>query len=59
MLVGEVARGKALATVVEAAKVVDSNGEPVEPEDEDEGEEGFGGETADTAAEESEETPQV
>ncbi|WP_069811407.1 trigger factor [Streptomyces sp. TP-A0874] len=39
MLVGEVARGKALATVVEAAKVVDSNGEPVHLEDEEEDEE--------------------
>ncbi|MBT2505222.1 trigger factor [Streptomyces sp. ISL-98] len=36
MLVGEVARGKALAVVVEAAKVVDTNGEAVELEDEDE-----------------------
>ncbi|MCM2391927.1 trigger factor [Streptomyces albipurpureus] len=30
MLVGEVARGKALALVVEAVKVVDTNGEPVD-----------------------------
>ncbi len=36
MLVGEVARGKALATVVEAATVKDSNGEVVDLEDEDE-----------------------
>ncbi|MCM2576008.1 trigger factor [Streptomyces meridianus] len=36
MLVGEVARGKALAVVVEAAKVVDSNGETVDLDDEDE-----------------------
>jgi trigger factor len=36
MLVGEVARGKALATVVEAAKVVDSNGETVDLDEEDE-----------------------
>ncbi len=35
MLVGEVARGKALALVVEAAKVVDTNGEPVVLDDED------------------------
>lgn len=41
MLVGEVARGKALAVVVEAAKVVDTNGEPVElDDDEDEAEDG-------------------
>ncbi|WP_418957052.1 trigger factor [Streptomyces tritici] len=39
MLVGEVARGKALAVVVEAAKVVDSNGEVVDLSDEDEVEE--------------------
>ncbi|NJQ04757.1 trigger factor [Streptomyces lonarensis] len=36
MLVGEVSRGKALATVVESVKVVDTNGEPVELDDEDE-----------------------
>lgn len=36
MLVGEVARGKALAVVVEAAKVVDTNGELVELEDDEE-----------------------
>ncbi|MFJ2112205.1 MULTISPECIES: trigger factor [unclassified Streptomyces] len=35
MLVGEVARGKALAVVVEAAKVVDTNGEVVDLDDED------------------------
>ncbi|MGW4029051.1 trigger factor [Streptomyces sp. NPDC004838] len=34
MLVGEVARGKALAVVVEAAKVVDTNGEVVDLDDE-------------------------
>ncbi|MFF5502223.1 trigger factor [Streptomyces roseolus] len=39
MLVGEVARGKALAVVVEAAKVVDTNGEVVDlSDDEDEAE---------------------
>lgn len=42
MLVGEVARGKALAVVVEAAKVTDSNGEVVDLADEDE-EDGEGG----------------
>ncbi|MFR9796238.1 trigger factor [Streptomyces sp. MS06] len=36
LLVGEVARGKALALVVEAATVKDSNGEVVDLEDEDE-----------------------
>ncbi|MGW9025544.1 trigger factor [Streptomyces sp. NPDC055722] len=38
MLVGEVARGKALAVVVEAATVKDTNGEPVDLDDEDEDE---------------------
>ncbi|MGW0899156.1 trigger factor, partial [Streptomyces goshikiensis] len=39
MLVGEVARGKALAVVVEAAKVTDTNGEVVDlSDDEDEAE---------------------
>ncbi|KRV46377.1 trigger factor [Wenjunlia vitaminophila] len=36
MLVGEVARGKALATVVEAAKVVDTNGVEVDLDEDDE-----------------------
>ncbi|MDH2391518.1 trigger factor [Streptomyces sp. HNM0663] len=36
VLVGEVARGKALAVVVEAAKVLDTNGEVVDLEDEEE-----------------------
>ncbi|WP_274558414.1 trigger factor [Streptomyces spiramyceticus] len=49
MLVGEVARGKALAVVVEAAKVVDTNGEPVELEDEEEAETAV--ETVEAAAE--------
>ncbi|WP_405799428.1 trigger factor [Streptomyces sp. NBC_01506] len=35
MLVGEVARGKALAVVVEAAKVTDTNGEVVDLEDDE------------------------
>ncbi|MFG3258021.1 trigger factor [Streptomyces sp. NPDC048172] len=39
MLVGEVARGKALATVVESATVKDTNGEVVDLDDEDEDEE--------------------
>ncbi|MEU9371706.1 trigger factor [Streptomyces avermitilis] len=38
MLVGEVARGKALAVVVEAATVKDTNGEIVDLDDEDEDE---------------------
>ncbi|MEU3597908.1 trigger factor [Streptomyces sp. NPDC006798] len=38
MLVGEVARGKALAVVVEAAKVVDTNGEAVDLDEEEEAE---------------------
>ncbi|MGW3072555.1 MULTISPECIES: trigger factor [unclassified Kitasatospora] len=44
LLVGEVARGKALATVVEAAKVVDTEGNEINFDDEDE--------TAEAAAEE-------
>ncbi|OMI38352.1 trigger factor [Streptomyces sparsogenes] len=47
MLVGEVARGKALAVVVEAAKVVDDKGETVDLDDEDET-----GETVEAAADE-------
>ncbi|MEU1788320.1 trigger factor [Streptomyces sparsogenes] len=47
MLVGEVARGKALAVVVEAAKVVDDKGETVDLDDEDET-----GETVEATAEE-------
>ncbi|MET8543850.1 trigger factor [Kitasatospora sp. NPDC004799] len=48
LLVGEVARGKALATVVEAAKVVDTEGNEVNFDDEDET-----GETVEAAAEET------
>ncbi len=47
MLVGEVARGKALAVVVEAAKVVDDKGETVDLDDEDET-----GETVEATSEE-------
>jgi trigger factor len=50
MLVGEVARGKALAVVVEAATVKDTNGEIVDLDDEDEDETGSETET-ETAAE--------
>ncbi|MEV6318293.1 trigger factor [Streptomyces sp. NPDC051776] len=46
MLVGEVARGKALAVVVEAATVKDTNGEIVDLDDEDET-----GETVEAGAE--------
>jgi trigger factor len=42
MLVGEVARGKALAVVVEAAKVTDTNGEIVDLEDEEDEESAAG-----------------
>jgi trigger factor len=49
MLVGEVARGKALATVVEKATVKDSNGEVVDLDDEED-------ETAETVEAESSET---
>ncbi|GAA2389388.1 trigger factor [Streptomyces glaucosporus] len=52
MLVGEVARGKALALVVEAAKVTDSNGEVVDLEDEED--EAEDGETAEAATAEAE-----
>jgi FKBP-type peptidyl-prolyl cis-trans isomerase (trigger factor) len=50
MLVGEVARGKALATVVEKATVKDSNGEVVDLDDEED-------ETAETVEAASEDTP--
>jgi trigger factor len=51
LLVGEVARGKALALVVEASTVKDTNGELVDLDDEDEDE------TAEASAETMEETP--
>ncbi|MEU7135206.1 trigger factor [Streptomyces sp. NPDC046261] len=53
MLVGEVARGKALATVVEAATVKDSNGEVVDLED-DEDETEAAVETVEAAEEKTE-----
>ncbi|MEU8588114.1 trigger factor [Streptomyces sp. NPDC048664] len=53
MLVGEVARGKALAVVVEAATVKDTNGEIVDLDDEDEDA------SKATAAESTEETPEA
>ncbi|MEV6736542.1 trigger factor [Streptomyces sp. NPDC051104] len=51
MLVGEVARGKALALVVEAATVKDTNGEIVDLDDEEE--EDGSAETAETASSEA------
>ncbi|MCG3039038.1 trigger factor [Streptomyces sp. S1A] len=51
MLVGEVARGKALAVVVEAAKVTDTNGETVSMEDEEDEEES--GEAAGASADDA------
>ncbi|NLU66384.1 trigger factor [Streptomyces sp. HNM0574] len=55
MLVGEVARGKALATVVEGATVKDTNGETVELDDEDETAETVEAESADAKSEEKDE----
>ncbi|MEU6805067.1 trigger factor [Streptomyces neyagawaensis] len=59
LLVGEVARGKALALVVEASTVKDTNGELVDLDDEDEDEttEGSAEETP-AAAEAAEEAPE-
>lgn len=51
MLVGEVARGKALAVVVEAAKVVDDKGETVDLDDEED----ETGETVEATSEATEE----
>ncbi|GAB2807165.1 trigger factor [Streptomyces daliensis] len=63
MLVGEVARGKALATVVEATTVKDTNGEIVDLDDEDETaetveatESGDAEEAAETKADDADET---
>ncbi|WP_449351313.1 trigger factor [Streptomyces shaanxiensis] len=50
LLVGEVARGKALAVVVEAATVKDTNGEVIDLDDDED-------ETAETVEATSEETP--
>ncbi|MET7570184.1 trigger factor [Streptomyces sp. NPDC005492] len=52
LLVGEVARGKALAVVVEAATVKDTNGEIVDLEDEEDDAAETATETAEAAAEE-------
>ncbi|MFD8080552.1 trigger factor [Kitasatospora sp. NPDC059722] len=54
LLVGEVARGKALATVVEAAKVVDTEGNEVNFDDEDES-----GETVEATEAAAEETTEA
>ncbi|GAA2663397.1 trigger factor [Streptomyces vastus] len=62
MLVGEVARGKALAVVVEAATVKDTNGEIVDLDDEEDEAESAaaeGTEAADASAEASEEKPEA
>ncbi|MFJ3820196.1 trigger factor [Streptomyces nodosus] len=60
MLVGEVARGKALATVVEAATVKDTNGEIVDLDDEDEDEAEAGTtEAAKDSVEAAEEKPEA
>ena len=58
MLVGEVARGKALAVVVEAATVKDTNGELVDLDDEDEDEVSAEGSTEE-ASEEAAEAPKA
>ncbi|MEU5347631.1 trigger factor [Streptomyces sp. NPDC020766] len=57
MLVGEVARGKALAVVVEAATVKDTNGELVDLDDEDEDEVSAEDSTEEAAEEAAEEAP--
>ncbi|MGW8376120.1 trigger factor [Streptomyces sp. ODS28] len=56
MLVGEVARGKALSTVVEKATVKDTNGETVELDDEDETAETVEAESGEAAEGETAET---
>jgi trigger factor len=60
MLVGEVARGKALAVVVQAATVKDTKGEPVDLSDEEDEVEDEGAEGAEASAETpaTEETPE-
>ncbi|ELP61606.1 trigger factor [Streptomyces turgidiscabies] len=61
MLVGEVARGKALAVVVEAATVKDTNGEIIDLDDEEEDEttEATSEETPATETESPEEKPEA
>ncbi|MDQ0830979.1 trigger factor [Streptomyces achromogenes] len=58
LLVGEVARGKALATVVESATVKDTNGEVIDLDD-DEAEDAPGTAEAAEAAAETEEKPEA
>lgn len=53
LLVGEVARGKALAVVVESAKVVDSNGEVVDLADDEEDADASEGDEAASEADEA------
>ena len=55
LLVGEVARGKALATVVEAAKVVDTEGNEINFDDEDETAETVDASAAETVEDKAEE----
>ncbi|MFG2022558.1 trigger factor [Streptomyces sp. NPDC048825] len=59
MLVGEVARGKALAVVVEAATVKDTNGEIVDLDDEEEDEASSEETPAEGSAEAAEEAPEA
>lgn len=59
MLVGEVARGKALAVVVEAATVKDSNGEVIDLDDEDETAETVVAEVEGTEVEGADEKPEA
>ena len=59
MLVGEVARGKALATVVQAATVKDTKGEIVDLSDEEEAEEAEEAATAEAAGEDTEAAAQA
>ncbi|WP_328496373.1 trigger factor [Streptomyces sp. NBC_00414] len=59
LLVGEVARGKALAVVVEAATVKDTNGEVVDLDDEDEDETAETVEAASDSTDDAEEAPKA
>lgn len=54
LLVGEVARGKALAVVVEAATVKDTNGETVDLDDEEETEAAEASEASEASEENAE-----
>ncbi|MFJ4691702.1 trigger factor [Streptomyces sp. NPDC088766] len=61
LLVGEVARGKALAVVVESATVKDTNGEIIDLDDEDEADEAAEGttESAEATGESAEDKPEA